>query len=1577
MTKAEREIDYIIEYLSSYVAKIKTANKAGLFNNAVLYELFAKEICKLWYGVEFENLNAGTFTFPYIDLISKDSNLYVQVTSQSDLNEKIHNTLIKIRDSKSNKYKDIPEIIFFALTPNEEKIKDYIGKNKIGNISFRKSKNLITITKIIERAKNDRLFKTSLYNLLHDETEKIERTQEKLKHISDRSKNFYLPKIVDTINGEYHIDRTKDIENIKALNKNNICIIGPAGCGKSALCKNLVENENVLLYARAESFLQANHLNNIWDINIKDLIKYTKSKKIIFFIDSIESISDKNSKLELLEELYWLTNDFKNINIITSCRNTDNGILLTLSKYMDYYSIGNIDTDEFSKIKNKYPIISKLSSNFEYSEFFKSPFYLNLIITKCNISSNFENEHVLRKFIWENVICLKDVCKKYDLKYNEILSTVVKITTTRSMRFLIGVHKEDYDSDIINALISEDVLCCIDDDKIRLKYDIYEDICFEHLFDKSFDDCKNNYLNFYNAILQYGNCAYRRYQIWISNKLFNQASGYNILHNIIFSDTTPNALKKETLIGIIKSDYCLSLIINYSEDIIECGILKELIELTNLYAFNITKLNGFTNHMLLSPSGQARSAIIHICNEKEIYKDTQYKEDLLMMCNHLTIQNEISDCYLNDACSILEYYLEAEIDDFIKSNDYHLKSLILDHLNILYKYSKVAKDWIILFWKKLNKWYKEPDEDLSDFAKTIIENTIKADNFMLSIYLLEPLCELLELYWFEDKFVDYSKIPVFCREEKKGLIKSYNLSHNAESYEHSSNESLYNNNFFNNMFNFNFIKGLNWTIEIVNKIVSRYSDLENPLLEYEVVFVDSDKTKTYWGLPEMWMATSQTYNNPMLVGDLLYILKDYCIDQIKNINIDINKRRNFANFIKNTIYEKTNNIFLLSIIEEIGLSCSKELPGYALDLVTNIDFVLLDYTRYSLVAKNPTKEILIKQMCLKIGLPYIKDRYEHKNTSLLVDYMANCQLLSDDSIVKKCYKIIDYLYKKNQNGDPNNLLQIQKMDVRTYKKRNFAPGIEVLEANITGEAKEIQNHSKKINKYDVLINKEISACLMKIKEQTFDFDKDLKLINNILRNSNKCIVRQFDDAIIVVLGSILTNKELDSYHREKYCNYLLSGFEGFLNNKGFIINDLHPIIILFSQVNENISAKMKKRIKLLMLNIIIFDGQDGTISQFKRILNLYLGKNLTLSKALYNTIIKLSENEMNHQYYNLKYYQDTQNEFIDFVPNETPHLSRVDYIIEKNGANKFESKEDEIITKYLIKEEALVLNDFNINNYDISLLLSIVHCNISLLNNEQGEIVNQCLNCLFNNMLKSNHGWLDVVSYYNVCDLKDFLKTQIIDAKAHSFVIDMLFNNLNNVNFDHEAVDFCNEIFSQLSLNYFDSYNNQTERKLYQNIILKIEDYILGNNNTPQSMYKSLIFGMPKWLSSFEKCKTEFTEENIDFINNQFIKFGEFCFKDVLITIKQFKIDKLVPNILISLSVIIESLFNKNAVLLKQLVFEFRFIVVEIITTAYLKTNRLIKKNQKLIDSYKKMLEILINLRIPEAAVLLDEFNLH
>ena len=46
MEGSKERIDFIIEYISAYEAKIKIANKNSLFDEAQLFELFAQEICK-------------------------------------------------------------------------------------------------------------------------------------------------------------------------------------------------------------------------------------------------------------------------------------------------------------------------------------------------------------------------------------------------------------------------------------------------------------------------------------------------------------------------------------------------------------------------------------------------------------------------------------------------------------------------------------------------------------------------------------------------------------------------------------------------------------------------------------------------------------------------------------------------------------------------------------------------------------------------------------------------------------------------------------------------------------------------------------------------------------------------------------------------------------------------------------------------------------------------------------------------------------------------------------------------------------------------------------------------------------------------------------------------------------------------------------------------------------------------------------------------------------------------------------------------------------------------------------------
>ena len=71
MLNSNERMGFIIEYMSSYDEKIKMANKNGLFDAAKMFELFAIEVCNVWFGQKFSNLNDETATYPYVDLISE------------------------------------------------------------------------------------------------------------------------------------------------------------------------------------------------------------------------------------------------------------------------------------------------------------------------------------------------------------------------------------------------------------------------------------------------------------------------------------------------------------------------------------------------------------------------------------------------------------------------------------------------------------------------------------------------------------------------------------------------------------------------------------------------------------------------------------------------------------------------------------------------------------------------------------------------------------------------------------------------------------------------------------------------------------------------------------------------------------------------------------------------------------------------------------------------------------------------------------------------------------------------------------------------------------------------------------------------------------------------------------------------------------------------------------------------------------------------------------------------------------------------------------------------------------------
>ncbi len=85
----------------------------------------------------------------------------------------------------------------------KEKVKDFSGEEKIGNIESKASENLITADRVLNKAKNDLDFQIALYDLLKKDSEAIKNIADRLAVIINTSKELMDLNIDGLINGEY------------------------------------------------------------------------------------------------------------------------------------------------------------------------------------------------------------------------------------------------------------------------------------------------------------------------------------------------------------------------------------------------------------------------------------------------------------------------------------------------------------------------------------------------------------------------------------------------------------------------------------------------------------------------------------------------------------------------------------------------------------------------------------------------------------------------------------------------------------------------------------------------------------------------------------------------------------------------------------------------------------------------------------------------------------------------------------------------------------------------------------------------------------------------------------------------------------------------------------------------------------------------------------------------------------------------------------------------------------------------------------------------------------------------------
>lgn len=1582
MVGSKERIDYIIEYISAYEQKIKLANLNSLFDEAKLFELFAQEICKIWYGQDFSNLNTIKKNYPCVDLLSDDGAIYVQVSTQASIFEKIKGTLRALAETDNPELSKISSPVFFVLSnESESSVKDLVGNDQIGRFPFTVEQNLISTSKIIQRSMTDISFQAALYNLLKKDVEGIEDIAARLLNIFDNSRSVGLFNIDTTINGEYEIDRSDLANKIKHDDSQFKLVLGDAGSGKSAICKKTLLEEEKVLFARADGLVNCHSIDNIWDIDLVKALNFLQGKRVIIYIDALEYLASvgKSTK-ELLQTLLNEISKHTGLFFIASCRSCDVNAFVKLIGLFNFqkFVVDIISDKELDGICEEYPTINEMRKSGDYSDLIRSPFYINEIISKRIDINELSDVNAFRSFIWKECICLTEKAAEMGIPTNEVYKTVEFIVKERSKRFSVGVPEQEIDLKILNLLRSNNVVTD-KDNLIRLKYDIYEDICFEQLFDKEFEICRGKYSSFFENLEQMGNGAYRRYQIWVSNKLLARINREKFLYALVFDKELPYEWHRNTLIGLVKSPFCQTFFEEQESKLISNNMIQELVQITNCFAFEAKEVASDEIESIcllrLNAVGNGRMALISLIYESSLYKnDSLSKNSIIKLCHDYSFRSIHSEKIDEYVCSIITSY----VDEYMRSiySVHHSKAEIINilymPLNIIYMLSNSVQTWIDNFWCGLINSYLEGSENESRISEDILNWTLENITASLVDNKLDSLLNIASTLWTKDS----------SRNKKKHHLYEYNINDDdswgikgpGKNYSHD-HRKISNDIFLRGIFNRKYLLALNWAIELINNFVLEYSSKNHNEVKEVLLFCCDDNTeKKYWGSDRMWFTGRTEHMMPSLIGDLVFWAKETAIELLHIYKRNQELFSWFASKIKSQVLKKSTNIIPLTIIEDIGFEFADSLPGYAIILASNLEIVSWDIQWQVQNTDTPAKNILTKQIMMMVGIPNIEKRYPRKKYQFagLQDYMARCQLQGEKNISEQCISTLEYLYRTVNTSDVQTLLQIEKMDMRQVKMESIDNKMISVTPVLSADVQKYvdSNEAKRIDENNFLD-----------KLKTIFESNDSDNLEAILQEMNhiKALMTTPEGAInyenyyIMFICAALKSKVLSKQQRtELVCDWTDRINNIFTHKKGYTV-DLSLSVVLFLQYWCDIDEGTKRRLKDLMLSCFIDHTNNGQINEIRKILLRLLLQHGETARILFNTIISLAEDEYCHTSYNKKMIHKYRHK--NYCIPGGNGIPGPDDIIKVLGLQPYNSRREEIIRRFLYNEEPLDLNKKDIYNMDPRYLFDAANTGLYLNDSDFCHYIRKLMP-IFIQSVESRESENEMDTSFQRLNVEELFIRELSDEKGNfKTAIDLLFDDSLFSILEIKSAQRYLSIFHHVAALYFDSYEDSNKRVQYRNCLEYVEEKI---KNIPDADVRKrleiiLILGSQQTNEDWNKYETHYSSDEKAFLCKLWGKYYLEHEKSVIHAIFQMKISELLPEVLPVICKTVESIITGK----KFLDEGDKTILQVIILKSLLYFSDDIRASDEYHNAYEKLLNILIDCGDERAAVILDEYRTH
>lgn len=567
----------------------------------------------------------------------------------------------------------------------------------------------------------------------------------------------------------------------------------------------------------------------------------------------------------------------------------------------------------------------------------------------------------------------------------------------------------------------------------------------------------------------------------------------------------------------------------------------------------------------------------------------------------------------------------------------------------------------------------------------------------------------------------------------------------------------------------------------------------------------------------------------------------------------------------------------------------------------------------------------------------------------------------------------------------NENLQIQKMDFRDAAMTAIDEKTIMIEPQIKGEAQKIVKNNEDENEPLLKMNEILNRLVSDINEKKADADQIVSVIDTLCEKmkDDYRIEMQFESILVTLIASALIMPDVTDEQRNKLVDEWIRRVKKIFLNQSYVA-EVNMVIALWEQLNKDINNDLKQQILLMILKSIINDDNSGLISQIAELTKYFLAKNKNYASRIFNTIIMLAEDEMNHQKFNAAFIKENRNDAeYQFIPNMVPKLCGVDRWIQENNGNEYQNKRSEIIQEYLYDGKGIDLSEFDISNYDIDLLCNIACCGLDTADERFVIVINSIVQCMIeiwheNCKEMRAHEIIDTFQEHKVSSY--FQRELNMTGRNPEAVYDILFKGTDFSIFTRDTVDFYEDVLSGFLVSYVDGFREKGKRDDIEKKIRILETYVNSiTEDYVRNILEKRLFLCKGRFSRWDvnKVKAEYSYKDKCFLNVQIEKYGSNHLNDVLYTVYLLNISELLPEILISISSCFTKAIRNSKEQFAKEIIDSQVIVDMIILKSFIFYSDEIKKDEKLINAYEDILLALTEIRNEKAAVLLDEFRIH